>query len=65
MGKHEKVEKLFVEAVQVCHELWSDNEDDELTNMKSSGGSDPKRLKTDAFSGTYAFNVTKHFGTDL
>ena len=44
--------------------MWSDNEDDELTNIKSSGGSDPKWLKTDDFNGNYAFNVTNHFGTE-
>ena len=65
MGKRKKVEKLFVEAVQVRHELWSDNEDDELTNMKSSGGYDPKRLKMDDFNGNYVFNVTNHFGIEL
>ena len=54
MGKRKKAEKLFVEAVQVRHELWSDNEEDEFTNMKSSGGSDLKWLKIDDLNKTYA-----------
>lgn len=65
LGKRKKVEKLFVDVVQVRHELWSDNEDDELTNIKSIGGSDSKRLKTDDFNENYAFNEKNHFGTEL
>ena len=32
-GKQKKMEKIFTEAVQVFHELWSDDEDEGITNF--------------------------------
>src|SRR5688572_15956254 len=41
--KKKKVERVFVEAVQVCHKLWSDNEDEGVSTVHST--MEPPRKK--------------------
>ena len=65
LGKQKKVKKVFTEAVQVCHELWSDHDDEEFTNVEINDGSEYKRLKTDAQNKNSLFNLSNQLENEL
>ena len=35
-NKKKKVETIFHEVVKVCHKLWSDNDDEDVTNVNGT-----------------------------
>ena len=64
-GKCKKVEKLYTESVQVCHELWSDDEDEADANVNPYSATGHKRLKAGDTTGSYQFDVTNQLGNEI
>lgn len=65
LEKGKQVEKIFNEAVQVCHELWSDDEDEEITNVDPFLVSEQKRLKMGDMLENCHFDVTDQFDNNM
>ena len=63
--KRKKVEKLFVEAVQVRHELWSDDEDEGFPTGDPYEGTGHKRIKMDNGSEIHSSPVSAQLDNEL
>lgn len=64
-GKQKRVDKLFVEAVQVRHKLWSDNEEEEIAKDDPYSNTGHKRIKKDDTSEAYQYDVTNQLESEL
>jgi hypothetical protein len=64
-GKQKRVKKLYVEAVQVCHKLWSDNEEEELAKNDPYSDIGHKWIKMDDMNEDYQFDVTNQLKNEL
>ena len=64
-GKRKKVEKVYTESVQVCHELWSDYEDEADANVDPYSATGHKWMKTGDINGSYQFDVTNQLRNEL
>ena len=64
-NKQKKVEKLYVEAVQVRHELWSDNEDEGVPKSDPYEGTDHKRVKLDDIGETFSVTEKNSYENEL
>ena len=56
---------MYTESVQVCHELWSDNEDEADANVDPYSTTGHKRLKMGDKNGSYQFDMTNQLGNEL
>ena len=64
-NKRKKVEKLYVEAVQVRHELWSDDEEEGVAISDPYEGTDHKWVKLDDIGETFSVTEKNSYENEL
>ena len=59
------MEKLYAEAVQVRHELWSDDEDDGLADSDPYNNTGHKRMKVGDVIDSYQYDENNDLQNEL